>query len=190
MTKDLTGRRADDAVRSVGPWTIGGGLAVTILGVTLHYVYPLSGGSPVVGLLAPVNESVWEHLKLGYTALILFSAFEYPRLRERVNNYFAARLLGVIALELTVLAIFYGYTLMTRRHVVWVDIMSYVAGVAVCQGMAWRLLRRKPLWAGSGVLAAVLLIALGVIFAVFTFHPPHTGLFMDHNTYTYGIPRK
>ena len=60
MTKDLTGRRADDAVRSVGPWTIGGGLAVTILGVALHYVYPLSGGSPVVDI--PFAPRAWNLL--------------------------------------------------------------------------------------------------------------------------------
>ena len=35
-----------------------------LAGTLLHFLYGLSGEFFLVGLLAPVNESVWEHLKL------------------------------------------------------------------------------------------------------------------------------
>lgn len=33
-------------------------------GVLLHFLYEWTGRNPVVGAFSPVNESVWEHLKL------------------------------------------------------------------------------------------------------------------------------
>ena len=35
-----------------------------LAGTLIHFLYGLSGEFFLVGLLAPVNESVWEHLKL------------------------------------------------------------------------------------------------------------------------------
>ena len=36
-------------------------LSVSLLGTLLHFTYRWSGRNP---LIAPVNESVWEHMKL------------------------------------------------------------------------------------------------------------------------------
>lgn len=41
-----------------------------ILGIVAcisHYVYDLSGNKLIIGLFNPVNESVWEHLKLMFS---------------------------------------------------------------------------------------------------------------------------
>ena len=45
-------------------FTILGIVFTVITGTLLHFVYDLSNENPVVGLFAPINESVWEHLKL------------------------------------------------------------------------------------------------------------------------------
>lgn len=47
----------------VHSWRVGFVL-VAVVGTLWHFVYDLSGGSWLVGLVAPVNESVWEHTKL------------------------------------------------------------------------------------------------------------------------------
>ena len=41
-------------------------LVAAFLGTLNHFLYFLSGQSPIVALFCPVNESVWEHLKLLY----------------------------------------------------------------------------------------------------------------------------
>ncbi|HVB45893.1 MAG TPA: DUF6512 family protein [Streptosporangiaceae bacterium] len=40
------------------------GLMIVVAGTLLHFVYAWSGRTLAVGLLSPVNESVWEHTKL------------------------------------------------------------------------------------------------------------------------------
>ena len=39
------------------------GAAIVIAGTLLHFVYGWSGRNLLVGLVSPVNESVWEHTK-------------------------------------------------------------------------------------------------------------------------------
>jgi Family of unknown function (DUF6512) len=40
------------------------GAAIVIAGTLQHFVYGWSGQNALVGLVSPVNESVWEHTKL------------------------------------------------------------------------------------------------------------------------------
>ena len=117
----------------VKKWSLAGVIVLIVLGSILHYVFSWTGEATMAGLLLPVNESVWEHLKMGYWALVLFSVFEYPQLKDKVNNYFLAKLAGIIALELTILIIFYTYSSLTEKNIVWIDISSYVFGAIMCQ---------------------------------------------------------
>ena len=68
--------------RIISYWNIAGLIATIIIGFLNHYIYKWSEKSSLVALIAPVNESVWEHLKLGLWAVILFSFIEYVFLRK------------------------------------------------------------------------------------------------------------
>lgn len=57
-------------------WEVLGLLFVLAAGNLLHFVYDWTGQSPVVGALAAVNESVWEHMKLLTTPWVLWSIAE------------------------------------------------------------------------------------------------------------------
>ena len=62
---------------------------IGIIGVLSHFVYEWSGENAFVGLFFPVNESIWEHLKLiFYPALIYFTA-EYFYTKEQSENLIA-----------------------------------------------------------------------------------------------------
>jgi len=43
---------------------------IVLVGSALHFTFELSGDNPLVGVFSAVNESVWEHLKLGFLASI------------------------------------------------------------------------------------------------------------------------
>jgi hypothetical protein len=135
----------------------------------------------------PVNESVWEHLKLGYWSVLLFSMAEYPQIKHSVSNYFLAKTIGVLALEITIIIIFYGYTFIAGKDILWLDILSYILGAIACQYLTYLFLRSKPFSTLTNRLSVVVLIAIGIIFGVATYHSPHIELFKDHNDNTYGI---
>ena len=52
-------------------WELFGIIFVFLLGALLHFVFEWSGESKVVGAIASVNESVWEHFKQGFWPLCL-----------------------------------------------------------------------------------------------------------------------
>lgn len=171
-------------------WRLSGIITLTILGFGLHYLFSWTDDSKIIGLFVPVNESVWEHLKLGYWSVVLFSIVEYLFVIRSVNNYYLAKTLGVLALEMTIIIIFYGYTFIARKDIFLIDIFSYILGVILCQYFTYIFFRLKPYSTRINRISVAVFILIGILFGVLTYYPPHTGLFKDPNNETYGITKE
>ena len=50
--------------KSLTHWQIAGFFFVSVVGTLLHFLFEWRGESRLVALIAPVNESIWEHMKL------------------------------------------------------------------------------------------------------------------------------
>ncbi len=174
-----------DIRRKIKQWCIAGFIALVVLGSALHFLYEWLN-SPVIALIAPVNESIWEHLKLGYWALLIFSVPEYITIKHHIKNYFLVKALGFLIITFTILVVFYSYYLILGRNIVLIDIFSYVLGSLLCQLITCKLFQTKQR-PSLTVISVIFLILIEIIFAVFTFHPPHAEIFKDSRNDTYGI---
>ena len=58
-------------------WQLGGFVFTAILGTLLHFLFDWTGGSALAALFSAVNESIWEHMKLLYYPMLLFTLWEY-----------------------------------------------------------------------------------------------------------------
>ena len=67
-----------------------GMLFVSILGGLLHFTFELSGFNPIVGTFSAVNESVWEHLKLGFWPILLLTIIRI-QVYTKTNQQFLSR---------------------------------------------------------------------------------------------------
>jgi hypothetical protein len=162
---------------------------IIVLGSVLHFTFEWSGSQPVVGVFSAVNESVWEHLKLVYWPAFLFLLVEYlPLKKAAVANFFLAKTVGVYLMVLIIPAVFYSYTAFTGESILAVDIGSFVVAVVVGQLASFKLLTHRRLSEKFVWVSLAALVALGIAFAVFTFVPPHLGVFRDPVTGGYGIP--
>jgi uncharacterized protein (DUF983 family) len=157
------------------------------LGTLLHFVFELTGNSLWVAAFVPVNESVWEHLKLGYTSFLIFGLIEYRYIGKVVNNFWMARLRGILTMNLFIVVGFQLYTLFTVRNIFWIDISLYVVGGILCQYEVLRWYESEPVKPARQKLSLAAFILIGIIFAWFTWNPPAFELFMDKNTSSYGI---
>jgi hypothetical protein len=160
---------------------------IIVLGSVLHFTFEWSGSQPVVGVFSAVNESVWEHLKLAYWPALLFLLVEYVPLKKAVANFFLAKTVGVYLMVLIIPAVFYSYTAFTGESILAVDIGSFVVAVVVGQLASFKLLTHRRLSEKFAWISLGALVALGIAFAVFTFAPPHVGVFRDPVTGGYGI---
>jgi hypothetical protein len=166
---------------------IPGFIFIVLVGSLLHFVYAWSGSSGIIGFFAPVNESVWEHLKMGYWSVILLSLIEYPKLRSAANNYFLAKTAGILALEFTILIVYYSYTWILDKNIFIIDILSYILGALLCQQISSYLMRIEKFPDLIRKVGLGLLIIIGLILGLTTYYTPHLPIFKDHNRNAYGI---
>ena len=175
---------------SLKRWRLVGIITLTVLGFVLHYLFSWTNESKLIGLFVPVNESVWEHLKLGYWSVVLFSIAEHLFVSRHVNNYYPAKTIGVLVLEMTIILLFYGYTFIAHKDIFLLDIFSYILAVILCQYVAYTIFRLHPFSILVNRISVAAFISIGVLLGVLTYYPPHFALFKDPHTGTYGIAKE
>ena len=168
-------------------WELGGIAFIVILGTLLHFAFDWSGRSTPIGAIAAVNESVWEHLKLGFWPALMYMALEYGRFGKSANNFRFAKTLGIYLIPITIVVLYYSYTAILGHGVLMVDIAIFVVAVAVGQLLSYKLMIAAPIPARVNRFARIALVLLGILFVLFTFYPPRLPLFRDPISGGYGI---
>jgi hypothetical protein len=152
-------------------------LWLVVVGSLVHGVYGLSGSNVVLGLLVPVNESVWEHFKLGYAAMLLWHVVPDRWRTPTASRHWLPTIMGVLVINMCVIVTFHVVRPLFTDHVavLSVDIGSYLVGSII----AGQMIRRWPTsWRLHQRLGILLWIAVGVIFVYATVWPPHYPLFI------------
>ena len=170
-------------------WNLAGAVFTLLAGPLLHFAYDWFGGAAAV--FGAVNESTWEHLKLLFWPMFFFSALEYLTYGRKTPGFLCIRVLSILVGMLTTTALFYTYTGVLGHNLLAADIGTFVAGVTAAYLFSSRRLQSPGPRAGSapaGLLALFMAAALAFCFILFTYCPPHIGLFLDPVTGSYGIP--
>jgi len=173
--------------KSILAWELIGMVFITLLGSFLHFLFELSGYFPPVGAIAAVNESVWEHLKLGFWPLLLFSLIEYRFIKEETNNFVIAKAIAAIVIPIVIIAFFYTYTTILGTDLLILDIFSFVLAIVIAQLVSYKILTLPKISNAYTIISWISILTLGILFVVFTYVPPYFPLFEDPVTSSYGI---
>jgi Family of unknown function (DUF6512) len=168
-------------------WEMAGFVIISITGNFLHFVFNLLGKWPPAALITAVNESTWEHLKLAFWPALFYALIEWPFFRRQVKDFWTAKAIGLLAMPLVIVSVFYGYTALAGRHFLWADISLFVLAVLIGQLLSGRLLLRQSFNSGSPIPGRVLLVLMIAAFSLLTYFPPHHPLFRDPQTGQFGI---
>lgn len=164
-----------------------GMLFIILLGSLLHFTFEWSSYQLIVGVFSAVNESVWEHLKLGFWPALLYVIIEYRLIKRETNNFFLAKTVGVYMIPIIITATFYSYTAVTGESIFLIDILSFIVAVVIGQLTSYKLLTYKKLSDKYQKISLTALSLLGIAFIIFTFYPPHLPIFQDPISGDYGI---
>ena len=77
-------------------WELAGFLFTGALGVLLHFLYEWSGGNTLAAAFSAVNESTWEHMKLLFFPMFVFSVFQVCIMGRNYPNFLAARAASIL----------------------------------------------------------------------------------------------
>lgn len=170
-------------------WSLAGFLFTAAAGSLLHFVYQWSGGSTLAAAFSAVNESTWEHMKLLFFPMFVFSVVQVIALGRQYPNFLAVRAVSTLVGLALIPIPFYTYTGVLGRDVAWVDVTIFFLAALAAFALDARLLRRGRWNSGyQQVLGLLVLWGLAFLFVYFTFHPPMLGLWQDPVTGGYGIP--
>lgn len=168
-------------------WEIIGIVFITLLGSFMHFFFELTGSWPPVGAIAAVNESVWEHLKLGYWPLVFYALIEYKFIKEEINNFAFAKFVGSLSMFGFIVVFFYSYTAILGEDILIIDIISFIISTVIAQLVSYKILVTKRLKKVVSIVSLIGLVILGLLFILFTYFPPQFPLFQDPVSGGYGI---
>ena len=135
-------------------WTI-------VLGTLSHFFYQWSHENILIGLFSPVNESVWEHLKLLFFPALTYMFIEQKAMGMAMPGLFGKNLLGIFAGLLVMPLLFYGYTAFSGKSILLVDIGIFCVCVLLTFLLPYKLRNRQisPSW-------EKILVQMGLFLAV------------------------
>lgn len=165
--------------KSIKAFAIFGVIFTFVLGSLLHFVYDLSGNNYYVGFFTPVNESVWEHLKLLFYAWIIYGFICFPLLKNEVNNYWLSIALGTLLGNLFIVIFFYTYTGIIGHSILFLDIFSFLIACIIAAYTFYKLLSAPDYGFVYQLLGIFIIISVALLFAYFTYHPLDLPLFVD-----------
>ena len=171
--------------RSVWLWQLFGFAATSLGGVLLHFLYEWLGRAVWVAAFSGVNESTWEHMKLLFWPMLAFALLQSLFFRDR-KDFWCVKLEGILIGITLIPVIFYTYNGAVGVSPAWLNIAFFF----ICAAIAFLYEGQRFSEADGGCCrrAAILaLIALALMFILFTFATPRINLFKDPIAESYGI---
>ena len=157
-----------------------------IILVGMHYAFDFFGKVPFLAWLFPVNESIWEHLKLLFYPVVLATILEYGMIKKSRVNIIPVRTWNLLIGMALIVAGYYTYSGIVGRDFVVCDILLYVAAVILVFFLKIPFLEnRKSSITSSDVLWGSVMVLFFILFVIFSYYPPHINLFLDSLTGRY-----
>lgn len=159
---------------------IKGILFVSIAGTLWHFVYEWSGNNPLAGLFFPVNESTWEHMKLLFFPMLLYTPYVYKKLKDAFPCILSALLYGILLGTFLIPVLFYTYKGILGRDCIALDIAVFIGSVILAFGTIYKSALSCKLHSILSFLK-IAVFATAICFFIFTHYPPAIGLFAIPN---------
>ena len=153
-----------------------------------HFMYEWIPNN-IFSILFPVNESIWEHMKLIITPTLFFSVFEYIYYKKRniyfnnfILSYSISIVLGIIIYLMIYLPIDY---LFGHSAIIAIGLLFIV--FIIIQIISYYIMNYTEI-KYSNIIGIGIIILLYIIFGYLTYNPLENKLFYDTQKKIYGIP--
>lgn len=187
MSKATAARLKDPLLK----WMLLAIPVVFIVSGPLHFLFDWTRRSVIAGLFAPVNESVWEHLKLSFWPILVWWLAGYLLLGRKKSGaparFAVTCAISEVVCMLVITAFFYTYTGAFGIESLALDVLSLFLGLVVAVLTARHVVIHTRPGGAASFISVVVVVALAAAFICFTFAPPRLPVFQDPQTGTYGI---
>jgi hypothetical protein len=152
-----------------------------------HFLYDIFPNS-LFSIFFPVNESIWEHMKMLFTSILIFGIIEYFLLNKfkiKVNNYLFSLFLKAFLSIPIYLVMFLPFYYKFGEKMIVIFIMMIITFIII-EIISIKILEFKQI-KYLNIISIILIIISYIIFGYLTYHPFKTHLFLDTENEKYGI---
>ena len=163
---------------------------IFLISVISHFMYEWCTNS-LFSIIFPVNESIWEHMKLILTPVLIFSLFEYIIYRKKniyYNNFILSYSISIIIGIIFYLILYLPIHYIFGHSAVYAIILLFITFIIV-QIVSYYIMNYKEI-RYSYIIGNIFIILMYVIFGYLTYNPLEIDIFYDTQKNIYGIPRK
>jgi len=172
--------------RSIGLWQLMG-FAVTSLGGTLlHFLYEWLHEAAWIAPFSGVNESTWEHMKLLFWPMFIFSVVERFFFSDR-KDFWCIKSKGILLGLILIPVLFYTYNGVIGKSADWLNIAIFFISAAIAYIYETKQFNNNTTFCKNPKGALCMLYVIAVLFVLFTFITPEIAIFKDPISGTYGI---
>lgn len=133
----------------------------------------------LTSIFFPVNESIWEHMKIIFYCLLIGSVLE-----KKGNNYYLNILVKPLVGVLFYLIIFIPlYLIFGESMFISISLMLFTYIIMELLGI--KISKQEEL--NIKALPIIIIILISILFSILTFYPLHNFLFFDSVKLGYGI---
>lgn len=151
-----------------------------------HFMYDWFSNT-IFALVFPVNESIWEHMKIIYYCLLMGSILEFVLCKKnniKINNFYIEAMVKSILGVIFYLIIFIPFYLWLGESML-ISISLMLITYIFMEYIGYKILTGEEM---NINILPVIIIALGcIMFVILTFYPLHNFLFFDEVKFGYGI---
>ncbi|WAM33996.1 DUF6512 family protein [Caldicellulosiruptor morganii] len=146
-----------------------GMFAILAIASLLHFGFEFFGKVKPTAIIFAVNESVWEHLKIGFFGGLIFYIIEFIIYGKKFDNFIVGKSVALFLIPFLTAVFFYTYTAFLNDNLI-LDILTLVLAVVIAQLVSLRIIlsNRKI----KKLPFVILIIILLIIFPLFTYFPP------------------
>ena len=171
--------------RNVFIWSLWGLAVTSLLGTLLHFLYEWLGEALWIAPFSGVNESTWEHMKLLFWPMLLFTVFQSFFFRDYAS-FPCVKARSMLIGLLLIPVLFYTYNGVIGRSPAWLNIAIFYLSAATAYLYEARQLLQKESICKHPKRSLALLCAVALLFVIFTFRTPTLAIFKDPLTGLYG----
>lgn len=151
---------------------------VIITGTFAHFLYKWTGNNHIVGFFTPINESIWEHMKLLFFPMVPYSLIMILRFHRKYPCMTSAFCFGILLGTFLIPLFYYAYTSILGKNIFILDIGTFILSIVTAFWFSYKLTLSCKLEPYTSLLCILVCILL-VCFLVFTYRPPDAALFQD-----------
>lgn len=157
-------------------YIIAGIIFTVAAGILSHFVYEWSGENLILGFFFPVNESTWEHMKLVFFPMLVYSVFAVKQLENEHICIGKAFSIGILTGVFLIPVIFYTYSGILGYDVAWINILTFILSVIIAYVVVYKVVQSCD-DSNDPIFLKTLIWACFIGFIIFTYNPPELGIF-------------